>query len=163
MTTGHDGHGHEEAKGPPSWQQVFKDTMHCGAGCTLGDILVETAVFLGGLTLFGSTFGAELVGDFALAYLLGLAFQYFAIAPMRGLSLGKGIVEAAKADTLSLLAFEGGLFGWMALMRFVLFDPPLRPDQAEYWFMMQVGMAIGFLTSCPVNAWLIRRGTKEAM
>ena len=45
----------------------------------------------------------------------------------------------------------------------MLFDPPLRPDQAGYWFMMQVGMAVGFLTSYPVNAWLIRRGIKEAM
>ena len=151
------------AREPPTWRQVFKGTMHCGAGCTLGDILAETAVFLGGFTLFGSAFGAELAGDFALAYLLGLAFQYFAIVPMRGLPPGKGIVEAAKADTLSLLAFEVGLFGWMALMRFVLFDPPLRPDRASYWFMMQVGMAIGFLTSYPVNAWLIRRGIKEAM
>ena len=163
----HGGHGHWHmhggAKAPPTWRQVFTGTMHCGAGCTLGDILAETAVFLTGFTLFGSTFGAELAGDFALAYLLGLAFQYFAIVPMRGLPPGKGIVEAAKADTLSLLAFEVGLFGWMALMRFVLFDPPLRPDQAGYWFMMQVGMAVGFLTSYPVNAWLIRRGIKEAM
>ena len=160
----HDHHTMDHAaKGPPTWRQVFKGTMHCGAGCTLGDILAETAVFLGGVTLFGSTFGAELAGDFALAYLLGLVFQYFAIVPMRGLSPGRGIVEAAKADTLSLLTFEVGLFGWMALMRFVLFDPPLRPDQAAYWFMMQVGMAVGFLTSYPVNAWLIRRGIKEAM
>jgi hypothetical protein len=28
---------------------------------------------------------------------------------------------------------------------------------------MQVGMALGFLTAYPVNAWLIRRGIKEAM
>ncbi len=150
------------ADASPSWPQVFKGSMHCGAGCTLGDILAETAVSLLGITL-ASAFGAELAGDFAAAYLLGLAFQYFAIVPTRGLAFGKGVVEAAKADTLSLVAFEVGLFGWMTLMRFVLFDPPLRPDQATYWFMMQVGMAIGFVTSCPVNAWLIRRGIKEAM
>ena len=24
------------AEGPPTWRQVFKGTMHCGAGCTLG-------------------------------------------------------------------------------------------------------------------------------
>lgn len=28
---------------------------------------------------------------------------------------------------------------------------------------MQVGMALGFLTTYPVNIWLIRRGIKEAM
>lgn len=83
---------------------------------------------------------------------------------MRGLSLGKGLTEAAKADVLSLTAFEVGLFGWMALMAFVFFPGPhLRPDAAAYWFLMQIGMAAGFLTSYPVNAWLIRRGIKEAM
>lgn len=145
------------------WQQAFVGTTHCGAGCTLGDVLAEFTVFFGGLTVFGSAFGAELAGDFALAYLLGLAFQYFSIVPMRHLSPGQGIVQAAKADTLSLIAFEVGLFGWMALMRFVLFHPKLEPDQPAYWFMMQVGMAVGFATSYPVNRWLIRRGIKEAM
>jgi hypothetical protein len=54
-----------------------------------------------------------------LAVALGLAFQYFAIAAMRGLSFRKGIVAAAEADILSLTAFEVGLFGWMALTSMV--------------------------------------------
>lgn len=29
--------------------------------------------------------------------------------------------------------------------------------------LMQIGMVLGFFTSWPVNAWLIRRGIKEAM
>ncbi|MFC7482973.1 DUF4396 domain-containing protein [Luedemannella flava] len=28
---------------------------------------------------------------------------------------------------------------------------------------MQVGMMLGFVTAYPVNAWLIRKGIKEAM
>jgi hypothetical protein len=38
----------------------------------------------------------------ALAH-LGIVFQYYAIVPMRGLSPGKGLVAAVKADTLSLI------------------------------------------------------------
>jgi len=155
-------HQHDQSK-QPFWQQAFKGTTHCGAGCTLGDIIAEFVVFFGGVTLLGSTFGAELAGDFLLAYLLGLVFQYFSIVPMRGLSPKQGIWAAAKADTLSLIAFEIGLFGWMAIMRFGLFRPPLHPDQPAYWFMMQIGMAIGFATSYPVNRWLIHKGIKEAM
>ena len=91
-------------------------------------------------------------------------FQYFAIAPMRGLSFRKGIVAAAKADLLSLTAFEVGLFGWMALMAFVFFpDPHLTPNSPVYWFLMQIGMVVGFVTSWPANVWLIRHGIKEAM
>ncbi|WP_345414661.1 DUF4396 domain-containing protein [Actinomycetospora chlora] len=73
--------------------------------------------------------------------------------------------EATEADVLSLTAFEVGLFAWMAIMAFVLVPEPhsLRPDTAAYWFLMQIGMVIGFATAWPANAWLIRRGTKEAM
>jgi hypothetical protein len=106
-----------------------------------------------------------MIGDYVLAVMLGLAFQYFAIAPMRGLGVRAGIVAAAKADILSLTAFEVGLFGWMALQTFVLFPAPhhLHPDSPVYWFGMQIGMCLGFVTSYPVNVWLIRRGIKEAM
>jgi hypothetical protein len=48
-------------------------------------------------------------------------FQYLAIAPVRGLSLREGLIEAANADVASLTAFELGLFGWMAVMTFVFF------------------------------------------
>jgi len=30
-------------------------------------------------------------------------------------------------------------------------------------FLMQIGMAAGFLTSYPVNWWLVRSGIKEKM
>ncbi len=102
--------------------------------------------------------------DFLLAFALGIAFQYFSIAPMRGLGPREGLTAAVKADTLSLSAFEIGLFGWMAFMQLVLFTGPhLHPDHASYWFLMQIGMSLGFVTAYPVNVWLIRRGIKERM
>jgi hypothetical protein len=155
----------DEAPEKPWWATVSVGVSHCGAGCTLGDILAEFTVFAFGFTLFGSTLFAEFAGDYLLAVGLGLAFQYFAIVPMRGLGVREGIVAAAKADVLSLTAFEVGLFGWMALMSQVFYPAPhhLRPDSPVYWFLMQVGMAIGFVTASPANVWLIRRGIKEAM
>jgi ABC-type antimicrobial peptide transport system permease subunit len=103
--------------------------------------------------------------DYLAALILGIGFQYFAVAPMRGLRVRDGLAAAAKADVASLTSFEVGLFGWMALMSLVLFPAPhhLRPDSAVYWLLMQVGMVIGFATAWPVNVWLIRRGIKEAM
>lgn len=83
---------------------------------------------------------------------------------MRGLSLRKGLIEAAKADVASLTGFEIGPFGWIALMFFVFFPAPhLRPDNPVYWVFMQLGMTAGFFTAWPVNARLIRAGIKEAM
>jgi hypothetical protein len=137
---------------------------HCGAGCTLGDIIGAWLVLIIGWQLLGLALPAEYIDDFCLAFALGIAFQYFAIAPMRGLGVRDGIIAALKADTLSLTAFEIGLFGWMAVMQLVLFtDPHLTPDHAAYWLLMQIGMILGFATAYPVNVWLIRRGIKEAM
>jgi hypothetical protein len=137
---------------------------HCGAGCTLGDIVGAWVVFAAGWGLLGLALPAEYITDFVLAFGLGIAFQYFAIAPARGLGLGEGVCAALKADTLSLISFEVGLFGWMAVIQLVLFPGPhLHPDHAAYWMLMQVGMIIGFVTAVPANVWLIRRGIKEAM
>ncbi|MFN8122840.1 MAG: DUF4396 domain-containing protein [Thermoleophilia bacterium] len=137
---------------------------HCGAGCVVGDVAGAWLVFATGWTLLGIALPAEYVADFSVAFILGIAFQYAAIAPMRGLGFRDGVMAALKADTLSLLAFEVGMFAWMAVVQLVIFtDPHLTPDHAAYWLLMQVGMAAGFVTALPVNIWLIARGIKEAM
>ncbi len=82
--------------------------------------------FFLGLTIAGLALWPEYLLDYALAYLLGILFQYFAIAPMRHLSVGPGLWAAVKADTLSLTAFEVGLFGWMALTSLVFFHPSIH-------------------------------------
>jgi hypothetical protein len=97
-----------------------------------------------------------------MAYLLEIAFQYFTIAPIRGLSGFPGIWAAIKADTLSLTAFEVGLFACMWGMH-QSFTPELKPNQVTYWFGMQVGMVISYFTVYPMNWWLIKSGVKEAM
>jgi len=100
----------------PKWVTTAIGVSHCGAGCTLGDIIAEFVIFALALQLLGSMLLAEYVGDYTAALALGILFQYWALAPMRGLNFRDGIRAAAKADVLSLTAFEVGLFGWMAIM-----------------------------------------------
>jgi hypothetical protein len=50
----------------------------------------------------------------------------------------KTLWRAATADVLSLVAFEIGLFGWMAIFQIAIFNWMLRMDNVTYWFMMQV-------------------------
>jgi hypothetical protein len=171
-------HGRQTGKGgaePPFAIKVGKAALHCGSGCTLGDIVAEwlaflapsVAVWLGWHRLFGEKIFAVWVLDFIAAFLIGIVFQYFTIAPMRKLPVGQGIVAALKADTLSLSAWQVGMYGFMALAALLVFPAAygvrLRPDMPEFWFMMQLAMLCGFATSYPVNWWLLRRGLKEAM
>lgn len=154
------GQGDEE---PPKPLQITAAVYHCGAGCTLGDIAGGWTVFMLGWTFAGAAFQTELVIDFIFAFVLGIVFQYFTIAPMRGLGPGKGIVAALRADTASLIAFEIGLFAWMAFARFVIFQADIDPTSPVHWFMMQIGMILGFFTAYPVNQWLLLKGWKEKM
>ena len=82
---------------------------------------------------------------------------------MRNLPARGSPQAAVKADTLSLSAWQIGMYGWMAIVTFVIFGRELPKTAPVFWFMMQIAMLVGFLTSWPVNAWLVKRGIKEAM
>jgi len=153
-----------EHKGdPPTLTQLSLAAFHCGAGCSIGDVIAELMVPSLAIS-FAGEFGTKLIFDFVFAYILGIAFQYFTIVPMRGLGFKEGLVVAARVDTISIALFEVGMFAWMAISFYWLFPSPhLKPDSAAFWFMMQIAMILGVLTSLPANAWLIRKGWKEKM
>jgi hypothetical protein len=149
-----------------SWHASIA-ASHCGAGCTLGDIGGEwilSAVFGAPVLGAAGTYGWEVVADFVLAWTIGIVFQYFTIVPMRpDLGPARRHLAGVKVDTLSILAFQVGLFGWMAISHFVLLLPPLPIDTGGHWFMMLIGIVLGFFTAWPVNRLLLRRGIKEKM
>jgi hypothetical protein len=171
----HEHQDHQATTKPPFPAMVLKGASHCGAGCTLGDIVAEwtafalpsVAIWFGWQTLFSEKVFAVWILDFVLAFLFGVAFQYFTIKPMRDLSPGEGLVAALKADIASITAWQVGMYGLMAIIQFGWFKsafggiaPVASP---EFWFAMQVAMLGGFVTSYPVNWWLIRAGVKEKM
>lgn len=159
-TDDQDGHSHS----PPSAKRVFLSASHCGSGCVIGDVIGAPIVLATGFTIFGKTLFADYVVEFLLAYIFGVAFQFFPIRSMRELSPGKALVEAIKADTLSLVAFEVGMFAWMAIVDYLLMpSQPPKPDSPVFWFMMQIGLVLGFATTYPANWLLIRWGIKSGM
>jgi hypothetical protein len=105
--------------------------------------------------------------DFLFAFGLGIVFQHLAVAPMRGLSPREGLIAALKADTLSLIAWQLGMYGLMAFIQLhacpSLFGARADVDSPAFWFAMQLAMVAGFVTAFPVNWWLIRAGIKERM
>ncbi|WP_267387416.1 DUF4396 domain-containing protein [Sphingomonas sp. GC_Shp_3] len=169
-----DGDFDRQAK-PPFAAMVVKGASHCGAGCTLGDIVAEwtafavpaVAVWFGYGSLFANRTFAIWIPDFLLAFLFGIVFQYFTIKPMRDLSVGQGIWQAIKADIASISSWQIGMYGVMAIIQFLIFLPVFggvaEVNSPEFWFAMQAAMIAGFATAYPVNWLLIRAGVKEAM
>lgn len=165
----------DQAGETPYPAKVGKGALHCGSGCTLGDICAEwlaffvpvVAVWFGWRWAFETRMFAVWILDYVFAFAFGIAFQYFTIKPMRDLSVGQGLIQAVKADTASLTAWQIGMYGFMAVANFYLFrhllSTELSTASVEFWFMMQIAMLCGFATSYPVNWLLIRTGVKEAM
>jgi hypothetical protein len=134
-----------------------------GSGCTLGELIAEwlayfypaAAIICGWQSLFAEKMFAVWILDFILAFGFGIVFQYYAIVPMRNLSPRQDIIAAVKADTLSLTAWQIGLYGFMAFAQFYLFRRLLHTSldtaSAEFWLMMQIATICGFITSYPVN------------
>ena len=165
-----------KAAATPSFAAVTRGTTHCGAGCTLGDIIAELllayvpalALALGWQSLWREKMFSAWILDFILAFVLGILFQYLSIKPMHPeMSRGTALKRALQADALSLAAWQLGMYLLMALAQLRVFPAligrELPPTSFAFWWVMQLAMMAGFLTSYPVNRLLIARGIKEAM
>lgn len=148
---------------PNIWRSVALSTLHCGAGCALADLVGEGVTYFFPLAIAGSLIAGSWTLDFVLALLFGIFFQYAAMRQMQpSVPWKQLVVKAAKADVLSLTAWQVGMYGWMAICYFVLFAQGALPkDSAVFWLMMQVAMLAGFCTAFPMNYLLIRLGVKK--
>jgi hypothetical protein len=162
---------HGEKPHKPAWITYAQATTHCGSGCALGDIIAEWSIWLfpailtwfGYGTLWKEKMFSGWIIDYIPAFVFGIAFQYFTIIPMKNLPPGKGLIAALKADSLSLTAWQVGMYGWMAIAMFLIFRREIPTTSPVFWFMMQIAMLVGFITSYPVNVWLVKTGIKEKM
>ncbi len=143
----------------PKWQSVTLSTLHCGAGCTLADIIGSLFLLVVSMSLIGGW-----VLTYILALIIGVYFQYVAIKEMSDLPTLTIIKKALKADFLSLTAWQAGMYGWIYLLMFHF--KSLTPHAAlswEFWFAMQQAMLAGFVLALPMNYLLIRTGIKGGM
>ena len=132
-----------------------------GAASAIGHVIGVPLVVLSGLTIAGQSLWVMILVIAAIATVLLFAFEYFfSTVPARGLPAGKGLGVALLIALVTVLAFDVGMGGWMLVMHYLLFMPPLT--DVTFLFLMQVGLVLGFLTGYPAVLWLLRRGTKAA-
>ena len=100
----------------PYWQSVALSALHCGAGCTLADIIGEWFTNYVPVTVAGSQLFGNWVLDFILALMIGVYFQFYAIREMEKISVGNALARAFKADFFSLLSWQVGMYGWVGVV-----------------------------------------------
>lgn len=80
----------------PYWQSVALSALHCGAGCTLADIIGEWFTNYVPVTVAGSQLFGNWVLDFILALMIGVYFQFYAIREMEKISVGNAWLVLSK-------------------------------------------------------------------
>lgn len=147
----------------PYWQSVTLSAMHCGAGCTLADIIGEWTTYFWHFKVGNVLFGSWII-DFIIAISIGVYFQYAAISEMQKISFKEGIKKAFKADFFSLTSWQIGMFGWTAICYYLFYNQTILPKtDFPFWFMMQIAMLFGFVCAYPMNMLLIKLGIKKGM
>lgn len=143
-------HGAPPEKSLPT--AAVAETIPGGAASFLGRLVAVPLVVLLGLTLFGRGIWPMIILIALLALPLLFAFEYF--------YSGKGFGVALLTAAVAILAFDVGMGAAMIFVNFVLMFPP---TELAFWFVMQIGLILGFLTAYPVVLRMIRRGTEEVV
>ena len=105
----------------PMWESVFLSALHCGAGCTLADIVGEGIGYVFREHIPEWTTYMQWGFDYILALMFGLIFQYSAIHQMSNLGFGKVIIKALKVDFFSLTSWQVGMYIFMFFIMDSLF------------------------------------------
>jgi hypothetical protein len=97
-----------------------------GAASAIGHVIGVPLVVLTGLTIAGQSLWVMILVIAVIATVLLFAFEYFfSTVPTRGPALGEGLGVALLIALVTVLAFDVGMGGWMLVMHFLLFMPPL--------------------------------------
>jgi len=139
------------------WRQVVGSTMHCVAGDGIG-ILAAAAIG----SLLDLPMGLEVAFEYAAGFLFGwMIFQALFMRDMVGGSYGKALAATFYAELVSMNGVMAGM---------VLVSMPWRaslgmspPSSGAFWFVMSIGLTLGFAVAYPINWWLVARGLKHGM
>ena len=140
------------------WRQVLGSTMHCVAGDGVG-ILAGAVI--------SSVFGLAGFKEVVLEYLLGFAFGWTIFQALFMRSMSGGSYRRALADTfvselLSMNLLMAGMIPAVMWLRASIpsAGDPLKPT---FWFVMSMGLLVGFIVAYPMNWWLVAHHLKHGM
>lgn len=129
-----------------------------GAAATVGHFIGVPFVVASGLTIAGTNLWVLIIVIALLAIALLFAFEYFFASADRHGPTGKSAGTALLTAVVTVLAFDIGMGGWMLSMHFGNFMP--APTDISFFFLMQIGLVLGFFTAYPAVRWLIQRRRK---
>jgi hypothetical protein len=145
-------HDHQDMGGIN--KMALSATLHCLAGCAIGEI----AGLMIGIAIGLST-GWTIVLAVSLAFLFGYTLSTFPLVKT-GLSVGAALSVVFAADTLSIATMEVVDNAVMAVI-------PGAMDAGlvnwVFWVSMMIALTAAFAAAYPVNRYLLARGKGHAL
>ena len=140
------------------WRQTLGSTMHCVAGDGVG--ILAGAVLANVLSLAGP---AEIVVEYVLGFAFGwMIFQALFMREMAGGSYSRSLTSTFIPELLSMNLLMAGMVPTVMALRMQIASgtDPLTP---AFWFVMSIGLLVGFVIAYPMNWWLVANRLKHGM
>jgi hypothetical protein len=140
------------------WQQTLGSTMHCVAGDGVG-ILAGAAL--------SSVFGLAGLAEIILEYVLGFAFgwtifQALFMRDMAGGSYLRALSSTFISELLSMNLLMAGMVPTVMALKSRI-PSAADPTTPHFWFVMSMGLLVGFIFAYPMNWWLVAYHLKHGM
>ena len=140
------------------WRQTLGSTMHCVAGDGVG-ILVG-AVLASVLALAGP---AEIIVEYVLGFAFGwMIFQALFMREMAGGSYSRSLTSTFIPELLSMNLLMAGMVPTVMALRTQI-GSGTDPLTLAFWFVMSIGLLVGFVVAYPMNWWLVANHLKHGM
>jgi hypothetical protein len=140
------------------WWQTLGSTMHCVAGDGVG--ILAGAVLAGILALAGP---AEVIVEYVLGFAFGwMIFQALFTREMAGGSYSRSLTSTFIPELLSMNLLMAGMVPTMMGLRTQI-APGADPMTPAFWFVMSIGLLVGFVVAYPMNWWLVANHLKHGM
>jgi hypothetical protein len=137
-----------------SWPMAAQATLHCLAGCAIGEVLGMVAG-----TSLGLHNAATVVVSILLAFVFGYGLTMRGVL-RAGLPLRQALGVALAADTVSIAVME--LIDNAVI---VLVPGTMNAGLGTvlFWASLAASLVFAFLATTPVNRWMISRGRGHAV
>lgn len=140
------------------WRQALGSTMHCVAGDGVG--------ILAGAVL-ASAFGISGLAEIALEYFLGFVFgwtifQALFMRDMAGGSYRRALASTFMSELLSMNLLMAGMVPTVMALK-ARIPAASDPTAPSFWFVMSMGLLVGFIVAYPMNWWLVAYHLKHGM
>jgi len=140
------------------WRQVLGSTMHCVAGDGVG--ILAGAVISSILGIAGL---AEVVLEYVLGFAFGWTiFQALFMRDMAGGSYRRALASTFVSELLSMNFLMAGMVPTVMLLRAHVASSA-DPTSPRFWFVMSMGLLVGFIIAYPMNWWLVANHLKHGM